>query len=253
MYDGIKKAHWSNPEQDGPLKSSSGEIITDKGLQMERWVEHYSDDCNNYRGISLVSIVGKVFARVILITLPEAGVSYLPGITMWLPSLTVSNRLVFSLRQLQEKCREQQVPLYIAFIDLTEAFDLVSSERFFQRLVAHPNCRTSSSICTLTRKEQCSWTTAPQSQSKSTVASNKAASLLEHSLGFALPSCKNMTSAQQQTESTFKFHEETCAIENRFQSGNVEKRSLHAFKQRAFPPCSSRVIYPVRQLQRSGQ
>ena len=50
-----------------------------------------------------------------------------------------------------------------------------------------------------------------------------------------------------------KFHEETCAIENRFQSGNVEKRSLHAFKQRAFPPCSSRVIYPVRQLQRSGQ
>ena len=26
-----------------PLKSSSGEIITDKGQQMERWVEHYFD------------------------------------------------------------------------------------------------------------------------------------------------------------------------------------------------------------------
>ena len=34
-----------DPEQDHapPLKSSSGEIITDKGQEMERWVEHYSD------------------------------------------------------------------------------------------------------------------------------------------------------------------------------------------------------------------
>ena len=29
--------------------------------------------------------------------------------------------MVFSLRKLQEKCREQQMPLYIAFIDLTMA------------------------------------------------------------------------------------------------------------------------------------
>ena len=33
--------------------------------------------------------------------------------------------MIFSLRQLQEKCREQRQPLYIAFIDLTKAFDLV--------------------------------------------------------------------------------------------------------------------------------
>ena len=34
--------------------------------------------------------------------------------------------MIFSLRQLQEDCREQHMPLYIAFIDLTKAFDLVS-------------------------------------------------------------------------------------------------------------------------------
>ena len=33
----------SYPEQDGPLKSSSRAIITDKWQQKERWVEHYSD------------------------------------------------------------------------------------------------------------------------------------------------------------------------------------------------------------------
>ncbi|PFX12563.1 hypothetical protein AWC38_SpisGene23457 [Stylophora pistillata] len=38
--------------------------------------------------------------------------------------------MIFSLRQLQEKCKEQQQPLYIAFIDLTKAFDLVSRDAF---------------------------------------------------------------------------------------------------------------------------
>ena len=42
--------------------------------------------------------------------------------------------MVFSLRQQQEKCREQQMPLYIAFIDLTKAFDLVSRDGLFKIL-----------------------------------------------------------------------------------------------------------------------
>ena len=42
--------------------------------------------------------------------------------------------MVFSLQQLQEKCREEQMPLYIAFIDLTKAFDLVSRDGLFKVL-----------------------------------------------------------------------------------------------------------------------
>ena len=42
--------------------------------------------------------------------------------------------MIFSVRRLQEKCREQQMPLYIAFIDLTKAFDLVSKKGLFQLL-----------------------------------------------------------------------------------------------------------------------
>lgn len=34
--------------------------------------------------------------------------------------------MIFSLRQLQEKSRKQGQPLYMMFIDLTKAFDLVS-------------------------------------------------------------------------------------------------------------------------------
>ena len=42
--------------------------------------------------------------------------------------------MIFSLQQLQEKCREQHMPLYIAFIDLTKAVDLVSRDGLFKVL-----------------------------------------------------------------------------------------------------------------------
>ena len=218
-----------------PLKSTTGEVITDNGQQMERWVEHYSElysrqnvvttsaldaikclpvmgeldnepttdelskainnlasrkapgsdgippdlikhckttllqplhevlcecwnegavpqdmrdakivtlyknkgersDCNNYRGISLLSIVGKVFARVILVRLQKLAERVYPESQCGFRAERSTIDMVFSLRQLQEKCREQQMPLYIAFIDLTKAFDLVGREGLFKIL-----------------------------------------------------------------------------------------------------------------------
>ena len=42
--------------------------------------------------------------------------------------------MIFSVRQLQEKCREQRRPLFLASIDLTKAFDLVSRRGLFNML-----------------------------------------------------------------------------------------------------------------------
>ena len=42
--------------------------------------------------------------------------------------------MIFSVRYLQEKCREQQQPLFIVFIDLTKAFDLVNRDGLFKIL-----------------------------------------------------------------------------------------------------------------------
>ena len=42
--------------------------------------------------------------------------------------------MIFSIRQLQEKYREQRQPLYISFIDLTKALDLVSRDGLFKIL-----------------------------------------------------------------------------------------------------------------------
>ncbi len=42
--------------------------------------------------------------------------------------------MIFSVRQLQENCREHQKPLYLAFIDLAKTFDLVSRDGLFKIL-----------------------------------------------------------------------------------------------------------------------
>ena len=36
--------------------------------------------------------------------------------------------MIFTAQQLQEKCQEQNVDLYMTFVDLTKAFDTVSRE-----------------------------------------------------------------------------------------------------------------------------
>ncbi|KAI0213003.1 hypothetical protein LSAT2_002055, partial [Lamellibrachia satsuma] len=166
MYDGIKKAVGPTVRKMAPLKSTSGEMLTDRDKQMERWVEHYSElysrqtvvtnaalnairnegtvpqemrdativtlyknkgdrsDCNNYRGISLLSIVGKAFARVLLIRLQKLASRVYPESQCGFRAGRSTIDMIFSVRQLQEKCREQGMPLYVAFIDLTKAFDL---------------------------------------------------------------------------------------------------------------------------------
>jgi hypothetical protein len=102
-------------------------------------ITHYKNkgersDCNNYRGISLLSIVGKVFARVILIRLQRLAEQVYPESQCGFRAGRSTADMVFSLHQLQEKCREQKMPLYVAFIDLTKAFDLISRDGLFKVL-----------------------------------------------------------------------------------------------------------------------
>ena len=44
--------------------------------------------------------------------------------------------VIFMLRQIQEKCREQNMGLYAAFVDLTKAFDTVSCDGLWKILAS---------------------------------------------------------------------------------------------------------------------
>jgi hypothetical protein len=205
VYDGIKKATGPTPAKTAPLKSKTGEVITDQKKQMEHWTEHYFElyatlttvtdtalnaipelpamveldaqptmeelskaidrlscgkapgsdgipsevlksgkpallqplhdllclgwdqryipqdmrdanivtlykskgdrsDCNNYRGISLLSIVGKAFARVTLARLQTLASRIYPESQCGFRAGRSTVDMIFSQRQLQEKC-----------------------------------------------------------------------------------------------------------------------------------------------------
>ena len=92
-------------------------------------------DCSNYRGITLLSIAGKILARVLLNRLvPAIAEDTLPESQCGFRSNRGTTDMVFALRQIQEKCREQNKGLYISFVDLTKAFDTVNREALWHIL-----------------------------------------------------------------------------------------------------------------------
>ena len=92
-------------------------------------------DCSNYGGITLLSSAGKILARILLNRLilmiaqentPESHCGF--------RSNRGTTDMIFMLRQAQEKCREQTMGLYAAFVHVTKAFDTVSGDGLFKIL-----------------------------------------------------------------------------------------------------------------------
>lgn len=91
-------------------------------------------DFNNYQGISLLCIVGKAFACVVLNRLQSLAERVYPEAQYRFRARRSIIDMVFSLQQLQERCWEQRRLLYVTFNDLTKAFDLVSRKGLFTLL-----------------------------------------------------------------------------------------------------------------------
>eukprot|EP00752_Nemacystus_decipiens_P009020 g8051.t1 len=93
-------------------------------------------NCNNFRGISLLSHIGKVLAKTITNRLtafceandilPEEQCGFRPGRS------TVC--MLFVVRRLQELGRRRRIPLYMCFIDLQKAYDSVDRELLWKVL-----------------------------------------------------------------------------------------------------------------------
>nr|VZI48145.1 unnamed protein product [Spirometra erinaceieuropaei] len=85
--------------------------------------------CDNHRGISLLNIAGKIFARILL-NRPnnhlEQGL--LPESQCGFRLHRGTTDMIFAARHLQEKCQEMRTHLYSTFVDLTKAFDMVNRE-----------------------------------------------------------------------------------------------------------------------------
>ena len=92
-------------------------------------------DCGNYRGIPLLSIAGKIFARILLNS--RSTHVYTRGIFPETQCGFRGNRNTMDmicLRQIQDKCIEQDRPLYMVFVDFSKAFDTVGRTGLWQLL-----------------------------------------------------------------------------------------------------------------------
>ena len=91
-------------------------------------------DCNNWRGITLLSLTSKVFSRIVLSRLTAVLVKDLrPQQAGFRPGRSCSDH-IFNLRQILEQSKEWNIPLYINFIDLERAFDSIHRESLWKIL-----------------------------------------------------------------------------------------------------------------------
>ena len=86
--------------------------------------------CDIHRVISLLSIAGMVLERVLFNRLNEhlEQSGLLPESQCGFRKDRGTIHMSFTARQLREKCQEQNMDLYMNFVDLTKAFDTVSRE-----------------------------------------------------------------------------------------------------------------------------
>jgi hypothetical protein len=96
--------------------------------------------CDNHRGISLLSIAGKILARLLLNRLTlHLDQGLLPESQCGFRKERGTVDMVFAARQLQEKCQEQNTSLFSTYVDLTKAFDTVSREGLW-KIMAKYGC-----------------------------------------------------------------------------------------------------------------
>ena len=112
---------------------STGVIPTDwkRGLIVPIWK---GKECNNYRGVTLLSVPGKVSTRVLLNRIRQLLLDHQrPEQSGFTPKHSTVDRIL-ELRLLTERRREYQAPLLAAYIDFCKAFDSICRDALWRIL-----------------------------------------------------------------------------------------------------------------------
>ncbi|XP_065056346.1 uncharacterized protein LOC135684641 [Rhopilema esculentum] len=91
-------------------------------------------ECGNHRGISPLSVAGKILAKILQFRLQTLAKDILPESQCGFIANRSTQDMIFTLRQLQEKCAEQRQPLIVTFVDFSKAFDTVHRETLWKLL-----------------------------------------------------------------------------------------------------------------------
>ena len=121
-FDAILVRVWRGEEIPQEWKDATIKVLQKKSDR---------SDCNNFRGISLVSHTGKIANRLSDFCeaqqiLPEEQCGFRPA----RPTIY----MLFVVRRLQELGRRRKLPLYMCFVDLQKAYDSVDRELLWKVL-----------------------------------------------------------------------------------------------------------------------
>jgi exonuclease III len=104
--------------------------------------------CDNWRGISLLSVAGKVFTHILLERLVEVVDGKISETQAGFRKARGCADQIFTLRRVMEQARDKRVPLFMCFIDLKAAYDTVRRNELWIVLKEYG---VSSKLCRLLR------------------------------------------------------------------------------------------------------
>ena len=113
---------------------AKGEIPQDfKDAQIIHLCKNKGDRrlCDNHRGIPLLANAGNIFAKVIVNRLTTRLKSPFSESQCNFRSGRGTTDMLFAARHVLEKCREQNLDLYMVFVDLIKPFDPASRKRLW--------------------------------------------------------------------------------------------------------------------------
>ena len=119
------------------LLDKQGREIQEQDNIMERIEEFYSElfdkkgnrkYIKNYRPICLLSNMYKLFTKIITTRLEKKLDENQPREQAGFRSKYSTTDHIHAINQLKEKCREYNIPLYVAFVDYEKAFDSVQTQ-----------------------------------------------------------------------------------------------------------------------------
>lgn len=91
-------------------------------------------DCKSYRGISLLSIVGKLYAKVLITRVMDETEEKIWDVQAGFRRGMGCVDQIFSLRNISEKCLGKHQKVFCAFVDLEKAYDRVVRDDLWSTL-----------------------------------------------------------------------------------------------------------------------
>ncbi|KAI0226435.1 hypothetical protein LSAT2_023019 [Lamellibrachia satsuma] len=116
------------------LSATPGTDIKEEMLTSSPSTKREISQTGNYRVIALLCIAGKILTRVLLNRLLPLTEEILPETQCDFRPSRGTTDMIFVAQQIQEKCREQNQELFMAFIDLTRAFESINREALWKVL-----------------------------------------------------------------------------------------------------------------------